>query len=156
MSKAFKVSDHRKPIPAWVKIQVILNQDRRCKATGAVLVNARAIRFDHRPALWEREFNDATQDFVPPQNDPEFIEAIGSVVHDHRTFGPGGDRRTTTAGSDLNRRAKVHRLSKEEEEFRRRLLAKASYTEPELGNRKNARKLPSRPFPKRKSAYRPS
>lgn len=145
----FRISDHRRSIPAWVKLQVILNQGARCKMTGHVFVDARAIRFDHRPALWERKFDPGTGDFVPPQNDPAFIEAVESKEHDRRTFGAGGEKRIAAAGSDLHRKAKVARLSREHEDFRRRVVIREPKNIESLTGR-SKRKIRSRPFPKRK------
>lgn len=100
----------RPAIPVRVRLQVVLNQDGKCKATGARLGHVDNVRFDHRPALWERQFDTIKGDTVPPANDPAFIEALTKAAHDARTFGPGGEKRITSAGSDLHRKAKGARL----------------------------------------------
>lgn len=82
------------------------------------------IHLDHRPPLSERQFDTESDDTIPPANHPDYIEALTPKEHDKRTNGPGGEKRITTAGSDSNRRAKTRALTKQQEEFRRRLLAK--------------------------------
>lgn len=64
--------------------------------------------------------------------------------HKIKTFGRGGEKRVSTADGDVGKIAKVRRLTKAQEENRRRMLAKDSGEEP-------ARKSQwqSRPFPKR-------
>lgn len=66
--------------------------------------------------------------------------------HKIKTNGLGGEKRIASYGSDKHAIAKARRITKQQEEFRRRALAKAEGREPE---RKNSR-WPSRPFPKRK------
>ena len=92
--------DWKRPaIPARVKLQVLLNQDGRCKATGERLGLIDNVEFDHRPALWERRFDTETGDTIPPANDPAGIEAIAKAPHKHRTK------------VDAGRRAKVNRIT---------------------------------------------
>lgn len=92
--------DWKRPaIPARVKLQVLLNQDGRCKATGERLGLIDNVEFDHRPALWERRFDTETGDTIPPANDAASIEAIAIDPHKHRTK------------VDAGRRAKVNRIT---------------------------------------------
>ena len=95
-----------------VRVQVVINQAGRCKATGEGLGLAEDVHFDHRPALWERQFDTATNDTIPPANDPAHIEAITKAAHDVRTHGPGGEMRITTRGSDSGNRAKDRAVQK--------------------------------------------
>jgi hypothetical protein len=64
------------------------------------------IEFDHRPALWERKFDTATNDTIPVANSPRHIEVISKEEHRRRTSGT----KATSAGSDTHRRAKEKRL----------------------------------------------
>ena len=142
----------RKGITPVVKVQVILNQGGRCAASGEVLTDARKVRFDHRPPLQDRPWNPDADDFDPPQNDPAYIEAIATEEHDRRTFGPGGEKRITTRGSDLREAARTRALTEAEASFRARLLAKHSAAGDPAPRPKPKRRIPSRPFPK---AHRP-
>jgi hypothetical protein len=99
----------RPGIPVSVKCDVLIRQGGK-SATGAPLESYTETHFDHRPALWERLFDDETGDTIPPANDPKHIEAITRDEHDKRTHGPGGEKRITTAGSDSGRRSKEVRL----------------------------------------------
>lgn len=156
---SFRVKDHRKAIPTSVKFEAVMRQDGKCAHCGVKLGAWSDTRFDHRPALQERAWNEEAQDFEPPQNDPNFLDAIHVNCHDVRTNGRGGEKRICTAGSDAGNAGKVRRLTRTEEEFRRKLLAKtdpdAIAPEPrrhkqKIPNRKAA--WPSRPFPKRPKA----
>lgn len=78
-------------------------------------LDPKAVDWDHDPALGIRVFNEATGKYEPDANDPRFItvrartrEADG---HKAKTFGTGG----TTAGSDLQRIAKIKRFEKARE-----------------------------------------
>jgi hypothetical protein len=85
----FKVSEHRKPITAATE-RAVLKRYRR----------------DHRPALCDRPFDTEANDFIPPQNDPDFIFLVEIAEHDRRTFGrtPGAAKTVTTRGSDVGER----------------------------------------------------
>lgn len=138
----------RPSLPTNVKLQVLLNQDGRCKATGARLGTVENTQFDHRPTLWDRKFDTVAWDTIPPANDPEFIDAIARKAHDVRTNGRGGEKRISSYGSDAHARAKVRHLEDQQAETRRRLLAK------ERGEPKPRTKWPSRPFAKRRKPTR--
>lgn len=62
--------------------------------------------------------------------------------HREKTFGKGGEKRATTAGSDIHVIAKTKRLEKQQREFRERLLRP---TGPEEKPTRKS-KWPSRPF----------
>lgn len=131
----------RKPIPDRVKLLAALR--RFGLSIGEV-------QFDHNPALALRPINKLTGDTIPPANDPEHIDMLLLGEHKAKTFGPGGEKRITTAGSDIGNIAKVRRLTKAQEESRRRMLAKAEGQEPE---RKT--KWPKRSFPKKQKQHTP-
>lgn len=113
----------RKTIPAKVKLEVVLAQGGACTACRERLGRLDEIEFDHRPALWEREWDAAAGDTIPPANSVAHIEAVHVDCHSVRTSGTAA----TSAGSDANRRAKVKRIGPEVEDFKRRLLAKAGH-----------------------------
>jgi hypothetical protein len=146
----------RPPIPCRVKLQVVLNQGGRSLINGEKLIAIEDVHFDHRPALWERRFDTATQDTVPPANDPAHIEAITIEQHDIRTHGPGGEKRITTKGSDSGNRALDRRVIAAESKHRDNMTAKARGDEPRQPRRGagfGKRKMPKgRKFPKRTKA----
>ena len=86
----------RQAMPAAVKLQVVINQECCCKATGEKLGLISEVEFDHRPALWEREFDpearDGQGDTIPPANDPSYIDAIKKDAHGKRTSRDSGRR----------------------------------------------------------------
>jgi hypothetical protein len=96
------------------------------------------LELDHRPPLWERQFDDDRWDTIPPANDADYLEAIPVAEHRERTFGRGGEKRITTAGSDAHARAKTRRLTRPKVEKRSRWA--------------KGRKIPSRKFQKHKEA----
>ncbi|THK34010.1 hypothetical protein EHS39_32900 [Ensifer sp. MPMI2T] len=105
------------------------------------------VQFDHNPALALRPIDPATGDTIPPANDPEYIELLLIAEHKEKTFGKGGEKRVTTAGSDIGNIAKVRRLTEAQEEARRRMLAKDAGEKPVRKSR-----WPKRPFQSRKYA----
>lgn len=82
------------------------------------------------------------------------LRAVHRACHALKTFGAGGEKRVTTAGSDAHVRAKVRRIAADpsggdafaQEQFRRKVLA------PDAMPAKAKRKWPSRPFGNRKGA----
>ncbi|RWX72596.1 hypothetical protein EOA24_00510 [Mesorhizobium sp. M2A.F.Ca.ET.039.01.1.1] len=126
----------RKAIPDRVKLIAAL---RRMGLT------IEQVQFDHNPALELRPIDPETGDTIPPANSPDHIDLLLITEHKTKTFGRGGDKRITTAGSDIGNIKKLRHLTKDEEAFRRRLLAKAE-GEPEP---KKKSRWPSRPFGKR-------
>lgn len=130
----------RKAIPDRVKLIAAL------KRMGLTI---KQVQFDHNPALALRPINPVTGDTIPPANDPDYIELLLITEHEEKTFGRGGEKRITTAGSDIGNIAKMKRVAKQQEEFRKRVLAKEQ-GEPE--QRKS--KWPKRPFNPGKNAKR--
>lgn len=134
------------------RCDVLIRQGGLDAVTGAPLGDYANVRFDHRPALWERQFDTETNDTIPPANDPAHIDALSIKSHDIRTHGPGGERRIHTAGSDSGRRSKEVRISKKQAEFRRRLLKNTPLMDAELVapvTAKRKQKIPSRPMQSR-------
>lgn len=136
----------RKNIPVGVKLQVAL------KKLGLTIEQ---VEWDHTPPLALREWDPVKQDTVPPANDPDHIQILLIKDHREKTFGRGGEKRITTAGSDANKIAKVRRLTAQQEEARRRMLAKTSGEEPQETKPRRKTKWPSRPFGKRKKETKP-
>lgn len=100
------------------------------------------INIDHRPPVSEREFNDETNDTIPPANDIAFLEVLTKADHDVRTFGTAA----TTLGSDAHSRAKVRHLTADQKDFQRRLFAKAEGEQKPERSAWPKRKLQSRGF----------
>lgn len=136
----------RPPIPNKVKLQVIINQEGRSTICKQKLGSIEEVHFDHRPALWERQFDtealDGKGDTIPPANDPAYIEAITVAQHDVRTHGPGGETRITTRGSDSGNRAKDRAVIMKQANH---VAAMAAKGRPKQAKPKQ--KIPSRPFP---------
>jgi hypothetical protein len=82
-----------------------------------------AIEWDHDPALALRAVRDDGS-LDPPANDPRYIVPRSRTAHREKTSGTAA----TSAGSDIHLIAKIKRIQKKEEEFRRRLLGKAEGT----------------------------
>ena len=87
-----------------------------------------AISFDHDPALGLR---DQIQDgdkivFVPDQNDPRYIVPRLDAAHKVKTNGT----KATCADGDTHKIAKARRLTKQQQEFRDRMMAKDAGEEP--------------------------
>ena len=129
------MSTRRKRIPDRVKLIAAL---RRMGLT------IEQVEFDHDPALALRRVNRETGDTIPPANDPEHITMLLVTEHKAKTFGKGGEKRVTTAGSDIGKIAKLARLEKQAEENRRRMLAKEPGSPPDRMSRWPKRKIPSK------------
>lgn len=109
------------PPPGWkrpalkmqTKLQVILNQEGKCKATGERLTDIRQVQFDHRPAVWQRRFDPVMNDTAPSVNDSDTIDAILKAEHVIRTFTDNG-----TGMGDVTHKAHSDRTGEREAEHR--------------------------------------
>lgn len=139
---SFTVSDYRKPITAATERAV-----------------RKRYELDHRPALTDRPYDTAAGDFIPPQNDPAFIELIGAKEHDQRTFGrkPDAAKTVTTRGSDTGERARTKDIRTSEAIHAAALASKAGdyrgaaqilATAPKPSRLKPRKKIQSRGFTK--------
>lgn len=138
----------RKAIPDKVKLEVVLQQDGKCPICKERLGDLKGLNFDHRPAIINREVNEAGTDYIPPQLDPGHLQAVHADCHKSRTFGPGGEKRITTAGSDTHIRDKTRDLAAKHSEFISRILAKSSGDNSDNpSNSKPKSKFGKRPFP---------
>lgn len=132
--------DRRKHIPLKAQLHAALLQ---------LGFEPHEVELDHSPALVLRDWDDEAQDTVPPASDPRFLIWRPKAEHAAKTFGPGGEKRITSAGGDIHAAAHVRRLGRRETEFRANLLRKTTGEEPPASTRRKSR-IPSRPFPNRK------
>lgn len=156
---SFKTSDYRKAIPDWVKIVCAIRAMERNNMGPDdldLIAWVRSLRMDHRPPLQDRDYDLDTKDFIPGQNDPDYIEAIPDRAHDERTFGT----KATTLNSDAHNRAHGRRLRDKEAQHQLKLACKrgdpeaiAKLLHVEKPKRPKSR-IPSRPFPKRQRPLR--
>lgn len=138
-------AEHRKHIPIGVKLKACLLllgfTDEQIDGD---------IRWDHQPALGLRFIDPETGEMIPHPNDPRFIRPMSDRGHHEKTFGRGGTRRITTAGSDIGNIAKVKRVVENPsggEEFRRRLLAvKSGEEQPRKKDKRQKSRWPKRSF----------
>jgi hypothetical protein len=164
---SFRVKDYRRNIPVWVKLQSLW----RAVAKGLlpdpreVEINCRDLEFDHDPALAHRDYDLAAHDFMPAQNDPDYIEARIGNDHDYKTFGrkPDADKTVTTRGSDIGESTHVRHVRDTETLHDAKLALKrgdpAEVAEilgcvrqkTRLGHK---RKIPSHPFSKEHRPFR--
>lgn len=103
----------RKNIPDRVKKEVLSRQNHHCDECRQIFVTTDKIQFDHRPAIIRRPVNAAGTDYIPPQLDPAFIDAVHDLpCHLRRSTGrsPGAEKTVTTKGSDAHYKAKFDRL----------------------------------------------
>lgn len=108
---SFKVSDFRKAISAPTEREV-----------------RKRYQLDHRPALTDRPYDTDAGDFIPPQNDPTFIELIEKAAHAERTFGrkAGAEKTVTTRGSDVGERARTRDIRRSEAEHQAAITGKGA------------------------------
>lgn len=138
----------RKAIPLGVRLEVALRQ-----LAGLLGCAPGDLALDHDPALNWRPWNSDQSDTVPPANDPAcLVYRRKKGDHDVKTFGPGGEKRIHTRGSDLSEPLRLDRISKKHSESQQRILSKGSATPTEITSapaRKPSRssKMNSRPFP---------
>lgn len=102
----------RKAIPLRVKAIVLERQNQHCAACKTIFTAEDKIEFDHRPPIILRAVNVNGDDYHPPQNDPDYIDALHTGCHLKRTVGrlPGAERTITTKGSDAHLAAKFRKL----------------------------------------------
>lgn len=127
----------RKSIPVSVKLEVAMAALRK-------YLGVDRLEFDHRPALWEREWDEEAQDTIPPANDPNFIDLVDGEEHDRRTFGT----KATSYGSDAHERAKAKRLRGETKTGPKKAIPPRGFPERPKGHSWvwPTRKMTGRPF----------
>lgn len=122
----------RRKVPLAIALKVALRQ-----------LGLKQPELDHQPALGLRE-RAPDGGYIPHEHDPDYLVWRDAEEHAVKTRGNGA----TTAGSDVHAIAKVKRLSKAEEEFRRRMLI-TDYVEADKARTIAKRKIQSRGFEKR-------
>ncbi|MCO5730147.1 hypothetical protein [Rhizobium sp. SSA_523] len=127
--------------PARPKRKAIPDRVKLIAALRRIGLTITEVQFDHNPALELRPVNPHTGDTIPPANDPDHIDMLLLVEHKEKTFGRGGEKRATTADSDIGRIAKVRRLTKKQEEMRQRMLARSQGEKPANKSRWPKRRL---------------
>lgn len=107
----FKVSDYRKSMPTRTKLAAV----------------ARDHEYDHDPALANRPYDTEAGDFIPPQNDPDFIVIRRRADHDEKTFGrkAGAAKTVSTRGSDVGEAARSKDIRTTEAVHRAKQASKA-------------------------------
>lgn len=136
----FSPPTKRRPsIPLSIKLEAALRQ---------LGLDPETAELDHDPALGLRKRTD-DGGHIPHANDPRYLVWRDPETHDRKTSGPGGEKRITTAGSDIGRMTKIRHLSEAQEAFRARMLAK----EPGTARQKTG-SIRSRGFPKGKRTMR--
>jgi hypothetical protein len=101
----------RRKVPLRTQLHAALDQLGLDPATAEL---------DHTPALGLRAINAALGDYDPPQLDPQYLRWRGKAEHRIKTSGT----KATSAGSDIHLIAHGKRLTREHEEFCRRILLK--------------------------------
>jgi hypothetical protein len=156
----FRVSDYRRNMPVAVKLQALWRSiaDGILPDPHDVEIDCRQLEFDHDPALMNRDYDLAANDFLPGQNDPNHIVARIGADHDEKTFGRKADaeKTVTTRGSDVGEAAHQRAVVDSEKLHQAALASKngdfksaaAILATARPRARKPKRKIPSRPFPK--------
>ena len=140
----------RKAIPVSVKLKSVLRSDNKCPTCGERLGEIEGLEFDHVPALGLRSWNPETNDTEPPANDPGHIIPKHIDCHAQKTTGRKGESKISKVGGDTSEIAKLRRLSRKEEDFRKRMLAKADDESPVTEAKKHKTAWPKRKFPSKK------
>ena len=133
-----EIAKKRKSIPLATQLEVALRQ--LAKSMG---VDASALELNHNPACNFRPWNASKTDTIPPANDAAALEWIASDVHKVQTFGPGGERRIHTRGSDVSEPRRLDRINARHVEFRAKVLSVAKTRMP------RKRSWPKRGFAKK-------
>jgi hypothetical protein len=123
----------RKAIPNVIKCAVIERQRGWCPECGISLYPP--VQYDHRPALIMRSV--LRGDYVPPQLDPTFIEAVHAACHQKRTTGRaiGAAKTVTTKGSDAWLAAKFRKLEGKNKPKRKAKIASRGFPKQQRGFR---------------------
>lgn len=136
----------RKAIPDRVKVEVVLRQGGLCTTCGERLGKLQEVEFDHVPALQLRCWDPEAKNTIPPANDVDHIFAKHIDCHAIKTHGSKASKR----GADVTEIARTRRISRDTEDFRKRILAKSD-PDIELPPDRKKKRWPKRPFPKRSS-----
>jgi hypothetical protein len=166
LAGTFKVAKYRKAIPCAIKIQVLLDQVRDGLIDRYTCPSWKAdgLQFDHRPPLCERDYDTKDGDFIPRQNDPDYIAVESIATHLEKTTGrkAGATRTVTTRGSDIGNRARDRGLRASQLRVDALHVFKSGRHREAAAMRRQAdeiqkapkfkRKIPSRPFERKREA----
>lgn len=140
------MSDRRPHMPLSVKLHACL------LALGFTDEEiAGGLEWDHEPPLALRFKDPGTGELVPHPNDPHYIRPLRKLDHKVKTSGRRGEKRVTSAGSDVHAIARSRRLVEAEKAHSESMAAKANGEKP----RKRG-SIPSRPFEKGRKREIPS
>lgn len=138
----------RKHMGLKVKLQALLIHGAVYDCDGIQITDLNLIEWDHCPPLMQREYNAFNGDTIPPANDPAYIIPRFCGTH-----------KAKTARKDIPEISKTKRLADEQYAFRARILAKNDPESDFKGSmsglersQRPKRKIPSRPFAKRRKA----
>lgn len=118
----------------------------RDAALHALGLLGKKINWDHRPALSHRPYDPVTGLYDPDENDPRYLYPI--LAEENKVLANGNH---IPLSGDTSVAAKLKRLAADQEEYRRRLLAKDAGDEPPAPIKKRrSRPIPGRPFQTRR------
>jgi hypothetical protein len=103
-----KTSEHRKHIPIGVRLHACL----LLLGFPEEAITGGRIRWDHDPALSMRFEDPETHQLVPAPNEPSAIKPMLDDDHNNKSFGPGGEKRIHTRGSDVAEPRRLDRINK--------------------------------------------
>ncbi len=117
-------AEPRKAVPMKLQRDLALKLCADLMRRMGMVEEAEPVSFelDHDPALVLRDVDPATGRHIPHQHDPEYLIWKTGKAHDRKTNGRGGEKRTTTYGSDKHVAAKLTRLTDAEIERHRRQM----------------------------------
>lgn len=102
------------------------------------------INYDHRPPLSHRPYDAATGLYTPDENDPKYLFPV--LAEENKRLADGDPAKPLSGDTSIA--AKLKRISKDQDQFRARLLAKDTGDDPPPQKRK--RLWPRRRFYRRK------
>jgi hypothetical protein len=111
-------------MPHAIKMAVGTRQEWHCACGCKGWLLFGQTEFDHNPALMNRAFDPVTNTYTPDANDPAFIQAFTTGCHALKTFGPGGERRITTRGSDIGEAARTTSIASKHQAHLQAMAAK--------------------------------
>ncbi len=118
---SFRVADYRKSMSWRVKCEALMwyyrdlidyaraNGYQKSLPPNISTLPLAEVEFDHRPPLYVRPYDTEAGDFIPRQNDPQYIVPCAKRDHLEKTTGRKADaeRTVSTAGSDMGNRRKT-------------------------------------------------
>lgn len=129
------------PLKVSAKLDIVIRQEGKCAITGHKLGTLRETRFDHRPPVHEREWDEAAQNTIPPANAVTITTDAGER---QLIFAIDRRKHEVITGADNMRMSKVDRLRERTTAHDKVMQGKApGVTRPRIGS------IPSRPFQKR-------